>query len=105
MSRRIIGQCFTLDFKYIEHLSLSVSQGEELDLEHLTKRQQVALKVLYHFQLCGVAFDVLLKIREVLMWEMPDKGLGFEYKLLDSHDSKTRGILQTMSPRKVNLHG
>ena len=102
MSRRIIGQCFTLDFKYIEHLALSVSQGEELDLEHLTKRQQVALKVLYHFQLCGVAFDVLLKIREVLMWEMPDKGLAFEYKLLDPHDNKTREIIQTMSPRKVS---
>ena len=105
MRRKIIGQCFTSDFKYIEHLALSVSHGKELDLEHLTKRQQVALKVLYHFQLCGVSFDVLLKIREVLMWEMLDKGLAFEYKLLDPRDSKTRGILQTMAPRKVNLHG
>jgi hypothetical protein len=103
MSRRIIGQCFTSDFRYIEHLALSVSYGEELDLEHLTKRQQVALKVLYHFQLCNVSFDVLLKLREVLMWEMPDKGLAFEYVLLDRWDSKTRNIIRTMHPREVEM--
>ena len=105
MSRRIIGQCNTADFKALEHLSTLMHRGEEVDLTNLSNRQKAAVTVLHHFQLCGVPFRVALKIREVLMWEMPDKGLAFEYKLLDSHDSKTRGILQTMAPRKVNLHG
>ena len=105
MSRRIIGQCNTTNFKELAHLSTLMHRGEEVDLTNLGNRQKAAVTVLRHFQLCGVSFDVLLKLREVLVWEMPDKGLAFEYKLLDSRDSKTRGILQTMAPRKVNLHG
>ena len=105
MSRRIIGQCNTADFKDLEHLSSLVHRGEEIYPGNLGNRQKVAVIVLRHFQLCGMPFEVLLKIREVLVWEMPDKGLAFEYKLLDLGDVKTREVLRTMSPRKVNSHG
>ena len=104
MGRRIIGQCNTTNFKELEHLSTLMRRGEEVDLTNLSNRQKAAVTVLHHFQLCGVPFRVALKIREVLIWEMPDKGLAFEYKLLDPGDSKTREILRTMSPRKVNSH-
>ncbi len=105
MGRRIIGQCNTTDFKALEHLSTLMHRGEEVNLTNLSNRQKAAVTLLHHFQLCGVPFEVALKIREVLMWEMPDKGLAFEYKLLDPGDDKTRTVLQTMTPRKVNLHG
>src|SRR5487761_2504271 len=101
MSRRIIGQCTTADFKQLEHLSTLMHRGGEVDLTNLTNRQKAAVGVLHHFQLCGVPFKVALKLREVLVWEMPDKGLAFEYKLLDPRDSKTSRILQTMVPRKL----
>ncbi len=105
MARRIIGQCSTTDFKDLEHLSTLMHRGEKVDLNYLNNRQKAAVQVLRHFQLNGVPFDVALKLREVLIWEMPDKGLAFEYKLLNLGDSDTRCILQTMSPRKVNSHG
>ena len=104
MVRRIIGQCNTTNFKELEHLSTLVHRGEEIDRTNLTKRQRVAITVLRHFQLCGVSFDVVLKLREVLVWEMPDKGLAFEYKLLNSGDTATLEILSEMTPRKVG-HG
>ena len=105
MSRRIIGQCNTADFKAIEHLSTLMHRGEEVDLTNLSNRQKAAVAVLHHFQGCMVPFKVALKLREVLIWEMPDKGLAFEYKLLDPGDSDTRKLLLYMTPRKVNLHG
>lgn len=101
MTRRIIGQCNTTDFKDIEHLSITVSRGEAVDLTTLSKRQSAALNVVRHFQICGVPFEVLLKIREVLVWEMPDKGLAFEYKLLNRYDQNTLNILHVMAPRKL----
>jgi hypothetical protein len=105
MSRRIIGQCNTADFKALEHLSTLMHRGEAVDLDNLSSRQKWAATVLRHLQLCGVPFEVALKLREVLIWEMPDKGLAFEYKLLNLGDSDTRCILQTLSPRKANTHG
>ncbi len=101
MSRRIIGQCNTADFRHLEHLSSLMCRGDEIDLDYLTNRQKAAVQVLHHFQLCGVPFKVLLRIREVLVWEMPDKGLAFEYKLLTPGDTETALILKGMSPRKV----
>jgi len=104
MPRKIIGQCNTSDFKHLEYLSLLMKRGEEVDLEHLSNRQKAAVIVMHHFQLCGVSFGVLLKVREVLVWEMRDKKLAFEYKLLDPGDVDTRQILWTMTPTKVDLH-
>ena len=105
MGRRIMGQCNTADFKDLEHLSTLMHRGEEVDLTNLSSRQKAAVMVLHHFQSCSVPFEVALKIREVLVWEMPDKGLAFEYKLLDPADTATQKVLWTMAPRKVNSHG
>lgn len=104
MPRKIIGQCNTSDFKHLEHLLILLNRGEAIDVAHLSKRQNAAILVVRHFQLCGVSFGVLLKVREVLVWEMPDKKLAFEYKLLDPGDVDTRQILWTMTPTKVDLH-
>ncbi len=105
MSRKIIGQCNTADFKDLEHLSTLIHRGGQVDLTNLTNRQKTAVLVLRHLQLCGRPFKVALKVREVLVWEMPDGGLAFEYKLLDPRDDQTRDALRTMAPRKVNSHG
>ena len=105
MGRRIIGQCNTTNFKSLEHLSTLMHRGEDVDLTNLSNRQKAAVMVLRHLQSCSVPFKVALKTREVLVWEMPDKGLAFEYKLLDPGDIETRKILWAMTPRKVNSHG
>lgn len=105
MGRRIIGQCNTADFKDLEHLVDLVRRGEDVHMGNLSGRQKAAVMVMRHFQLCGVHFETLMKIREVLVWEMPDKGLAFEYKLLDPRDIETRKTLWAMSPRKVNSYG
>jgi len=103
MARRIIGQCNTTDFKDIEHLATLVSLGEHIYPGNMTGRQKAAVLVVHHFQSCGVPFEVLFKIREVLVWEMPDKGLAFEYKLLNPYDAGTLLTLQTMAPRQVKI--
>ncbi len=100
MSRRIIGQCNTADFKDIEYLA-SLTEIQVYSA-YLTGRQKAAVRVLAHFQSCGVPFEVLLKLREVLVWEMPDKGLAFEYKLLDARDIDTQRTLLNMAPRKLS---
>ena len=105
MGRRIIGQCSIVDFRYLEHLSDVMDRGEPVDMDNLNNTQKVAVRVLYHLQLCGVPFKVALKIKQVLLWEMPDKGLAFEYKLLDPKDSETRQILWLMQPKKVAING
>ncbi|MDP2729171.1 MAG: hypothetical protein Q8O55_01655 [Dehalococcoidales bacterium] len=103
MARRIIGQCNTTDFKALEHLISLVRQGEEVYQDNLSGRQKTAVMVLRHFQMCGVPFEVILKLREVLVWEMPDKGLAFEYKMLNPQDIETQTILWAMAPRKLTL--
>jgi len=102
MARRIIAQCNLADFRSIEHLRSLIIEGQQVDLEHLTNRQKAAVQVLRHFQSCGVPFKIALKLREVLVWEMPDKGIAYEYKLLDPQDIETRKILWAMQPTKVN---
>jgi len=101
MQRKIIGQCNFSDFKHLEHLASVIRSGEQVDLTNLTRRQQVAVQVMRHFQLCGTPTKVLFKLREVLVWEMPDKGLAFEYKLLSLGDRETADILKHMAPRRV----
>lgn len=103
MSRRIVGQCNTSDFMYLEHLSDAMSRGIEPDLTNLTNRQKIAVLVLRHFQQCGVDFKVLLKIKEVLAWEYDNKKIAFEYKLLDLKDKMaTYLIISKMVPIKVD---
>ena len=103
MSRRIIGQCGLCDFKDIIRTLDMVRVGQDVRQEaNLTGRQKATVLVVHHFQACGVPFSVLMKLREVLVWEMPDKGLAFEYKLLDLKDSKTASILLDMKPRKLS---
>lgn len=101
MSRRIIGQCSTADFKDLQHLD--TVKLEEVGLEYLNSRQKAAVMVMRHFQACDVPFKVAFKIKGVLIWEMPDKGLAFEYKLVDPADNGTRDILVGMSPRKLRI--
>jgi hypothetical protein len=83
--RRIIGQCSITDFREIEKLAGHITDAETLKfrLANLTKTQDVALSVIAHFQACRVPFSTLLKVKEVLVWEMNDKkdNLAFEYKL------------------------
>jgi hypothetical protein len=102
MPRRIIGQCGLADFKDIEHTVDLVRDGQDVRQKaNLSGRQKATVLVVHHFQACGVPFKVLFNIREVLVWEMPDKGLAFEYKLLDRNDSKTHSLLLNMAPRKL----
>ncbi|MBN1190420.1 MAG: hypothetical protein JXA46_11755 [Dehalococcoidales bacterium] len=105
MPRRIIGQCSTNDFKDIEKFAISQDvKSIESNVANLSRRQNMAIRVIYHFQQCGVPYNILLKIREVLVWEMPGKGLAFEYKLTDPGDAKTAKLLQNMQPLKGNAH-
>jgi len=104
MSRRIIGQCNAADFANLQVLITAAGRGDEFSIPPLVKgKQKAAVMVLHHFQTCGVSFDILLKLREVLVWEMPDKGLAFEYKLLDPRDKATWFILDHMAPRTVKV--
>lgn len=97
---RIIGQCSLTDFRYLEHLSGIIARGEEVDLTNLTNNQKMAVKVLHHFNECGIPFKILLKIREVLIWGMDNKETAFEYKILQKGDRETLGILRSMRPLK-----
>ncbi len=99
--RKIIAQCNTADFKYLEHLTDKLGHGESIhqDCANFTLKQKMAVTVLHHFQDCGVPFKWLLKLREVLIWENPDKTLLFEYRLLDPHDDATKLVLRLMKPK------
>ena len=55
----------------------------------------MAVTVLNHFQDNDVPFEVLLKVREVLVWDM-NPGYAFEYRLLDRRDKETRDVLKAM---------
>lgn len=96
IGRRTMGQCNTADFRYLEHLSSIIARGGEIDTSNLTSTQRMAVLVLRHFQENDVPFNVLLKIREVLIWDM-NPGTAFEYKLLDPRDKETRDILRKIT--------
>lgn len=104
MVRRIAGQCNTSDFKHLECLSDAMSRGIKPDLTNLTNRQKMAVMVLDHFQRCGVKFEVLLKIKEVLVWEPGYGETSYEYKLLRPGDRQTASILQGMRPIRGGSH-
>lgn len=99
MARRIIGQCNTADFRYLEHLSDLIARGKEVDLTNLSNKQRMAVLVLRHLRANGVPFEVLLKVREVIIWDM-GATIGFEYKLLNPRDIETRGILRSMTAKR-----
>ena len=94
MSRRIIGQCHKSDFVDLAHISDLLERGEEVDLTNLTNRQKVAVRVLDHFLRHNIPLKTLTKIREILVWELDDGGLAFEYKLLHPGDYETLRILR-----------
>jgi len=96
MTRRIVGQCSTSDFKYLEHLADVLRDGGEVDTANLTNRQKMAVRVLKHFMDCNVKYSVMLKIREVLVWQLYEGKYAFEYKLIDPRDTETRNILRRM---------
>ncbi|MBA7638621.1 hypothetical protein ES703_46277 [subsurface metagenome] len=100
MARRIIGQCSTSDFKYLEYLSDILRDGGEIDTANLTNRQKVAVRVLKHFMDCNVKYSVMLKIREVLLWEIYEGKYAFEYKLINPRDTETRNTLRGMRRSK-----
>lgn len=103
MARRIIGQCNTSDFKDLEHLVTLAKMGESIYPHNMTGRQKAAVLVVNHFQACGMDFLTLYRVKEVLVWEMPDKGLAFEYKLLNPYDGETMRKLREMRPRQVHV--
>ncbi len=96
MARRIVGQCSTSDFKYLEYLADVLRDGGEIDTTNLTNRQIMAVRVLHHFMACNVKSSVLLKTREVLVWKLDGGRYPFEYKLINPRDTETRNILQSM---------
>jgi hypothetical protein len=101
MPRHIIGQCSISDFVELQKQALSLNTEEVVANIQASNKQKVVYMVVHHFQLCGIPFKRLLKLKQVLVWEMDDKSLAFEYKLLDPKDTETLRILRTMSPKKV----
>lgn len=99
MPRRIVGQCNTVDFRHLEHLADAMARGIDPDLTNLTKRQQLAVGVLGYFQRCDIKFDVLLKVKEVLCWDLGAGQNAYEFKLIDPKDQETRNILNNMRIR------
>jgi len=95
IGRRIVGQCNTADFRHLEHLADVLAYGGEIDTSNLSNKQKMAVLVLRHFQKSNVPFKVLLKLREIIVWDL-NPGIGFEYKLLDPRDKETHDILKNM---------
>lgn len=95
MPKRIIGQCHNADFYHLAHLSGLMEKGEEVYLDNLTKKEKVAVRVIDHFLKHDVPLKLLLKIKEVLVWDMGDDTAGFEFKLMDPTDMKTARLLRS----------
>ena len=93
--RRIIGQCHKSDFYDLLHIGDLLERGEEVDLSNLTNRQKVAVRVIDHFIKHDIPLKTLAKIKEVLVWDMGDGGVAFEYKLLDRGDTETARVLRS----------
>ncbi len=92
--RRIIGQCHTADFVDLTHISDLLKQGKEVDLSNLSNRQKVAVRVIDHFIKKKIPLKLMAKITEVLVWDMGDDKVAFEYKLLDRGDVETAKLLR-----------
>ena len=93
--KRIIGQCHNADFCHLAHLSGLLEKGEEVYLDNLTNRQKIAVRVIDHFIKHDIPLKTLAKIREVLVWDMGDGGVAFEYKLMDTRDIDTVRLLRS----------
>jgi len=85
MPKRIIGQCHKSDFGELFHT---------VDLSNLTNHEKVAIRVIEHFGKQGIPLKTLDNIREVLVWDMGDGSVGFEYKLIDGRDLETVKVLR-----------
>lgn len=82
---RIIGQCNTADFKSIEHLALTLTDSEMLDVSTLNRKQRLALLVMVAFREVGIKPQETYKVREVLFWD----DSHIEFRFLDkagAHD-------------------
>ena len=92
--RRIIGSCNKADLKDVMHLTGWIEEGREIDRENLTKRQNLAVKVIYVLINRGTPLTVLDNVKEVLLWELDDGKQMIEYKLIDPRKLETREILR-----------
>lgn len=100
MARRIIAQCSTADFKYLQECAEKELHGEKADLSHPKRTQYIASLIVNHFIDCGVPLRYLLRVREVLVWEDDNKQLYFEYRLIDPRDRATALVLRLMKSKK-----
>jgi hypothetical protein len=94
MPRRIIGQCRRSDFEDLIHIGDLMEKGQPVHLSNLTNREKVAVRVIHHFQQRNISVKVLAKIREILIWDMGNGNIGFEFKLMNPYDIKTRELLR-----------
>jgi hypothetical protein len=94
MGRRIIGQCNTADFSGLLHIGDLLAKGQEIHLSNLSNRQKMAVRVIDQFQKHDIPLKTLSKIKEVLVWDMGDGRVAFEYKLLNRDDIETHRILR-----------
>ena len=94
MGRRIIGKRNTADFSGLLHIGDLLAKGQEVSLNNLTNRQKMAIRVIDLFIKHKIPLKTLSKIKEVLVWDMGDGRVGFEYKLLNPNDTETQRILR-----------
>ena len=66
---RIIGQCNTATFRDIEHLAVTLTNPEMLDVSTLSRKQKLALLVMAAFKESGIKPKETYKIREILFWD------------------------------------
>lgn len=93
--RKIIGQCHKSDFNELMHLSELMARGEEVYLDNLTNKQKIAVRVIDHFLRHDIPLKTLDKIKTVLVWDMGNGSLAFEYKLMDRRDYETARLLRS----------
>lgn len=93
--RKIIGQCHKSDFNELMHLAELMARGEEVYLDNLTNRQKVAVRVIDHFLKRDIPLKTLDKIKTVLVWDMGNGRVAFEYKLMDRRNYETARLLRS----------
>ena len=94
MPRRIIGQCRQSDFVDLIHIGDLMEQGVPVDLDNLTNRERMAVHVIHYFRQRKIPVKVLWSIREILIWDMGNGNVGFEFKPLPSCSDATRLLLR-----------
>jgi hypothetical protein len=85
----------------VVHIVAQMNEGVMLEknLDTLSNSERMAVKVIYYFYSCGVSFAVLLRLREVLVWQMEDGAMAFEYKF-QKGDIESYRIIQNMHPKE-----